>query len=372
MRFFITRVRDWYVRFERPISSISLISGFLFDAITLKRVDLFWENFWVVIHLAIVAICIVLINREENELMDKKDLPANSEKNLSRTHFWLINILQFFFGGLLSAFLVFYFRSATLSVAWPFLLLLVFAFVANERLKRHYERLTFQISLFFLSLFSFAIFFIPVFFHKTGPVVFLISGFVSLLVLWLFLVGLGFFTKEKFKKGKKMLIFSVSIIFLTINILYFLNLIPPLPISLKDGGIYHSILRNASGNYIVQSEDAGWLRYFALHEDFHALANDSVYAYTAIFSPASFNTDIIHEWQEYDKNTGKWITVNRISMTAVGGRDGGYRTYSIKNNITPGVWRVNVETARGQAIGRLRFNVIGVGEEPTLKTDIKD
>jgi len=108
MKLVITRARDWYARFERPISSASLIGGFVFDAVTLKRIEFFLENIWVVAHLAIVAVCIILINREESEHVDPRDA--------GKAHFWYINILQFFFGGLLSTYLVFYFRSATLAV----------------------------------------------------------------------------------------------------------------------------------------------------------------------------------------------------------------------------------------------------------------
>src|SRR3989344_5841726 len=100
MKFLIIHIRNFYAKFERPISSISLFGGFTFDAIILKRVDLFWENFWVVVHLLMVAVCIILINRQENEEIDYKD-PA-------KAHFWYINIMQFAFGGLLSTYLIFY------------------------------------------------------------------------------------------------------------------------------------------------------------------------------------------------------------------------------------------------------------------------
>ena len=363
MRVLVTRTMDWYVRFERPISSVSLVGGFVFDALTLKRVDLFWENLWVVAHIVAVAICIFIINLQENDGLDVKDY--------TKVHFWLINILQFFFGGLLSTFLVFYFRSTTLAVTWPFLFLLAAAFVANESFKKHYTRLAFQINLFFLSLLSFSIFIVPVYFHRIGRDVFLISGFTSFAVLGLFLALLGLFAREKFKKSKKILIFSISGIFLTTNILYFFNLIPPIPLSLKDRGVFHFLARDASGNYVVEFEDAGWLGYFAPRENFHWVEGTPIYAYSAIFSPASFNTDIIHEWQKYDDGAGLWVTASRINLTAIGGREGGYRTYSMKKNITPGEWRVNVETAQRQIIGRLRFDVIAVEEEPTLKSIIK-
>ena len=56
--FFIKHIRNFYGRFERPISSLSLILGFTFDALTLKRVDTLWENVWILGHLIIVGVFI--------------------------------------------------------------------------------------------------------------------------------------------------------------------------------------------------------------------------------------------------------------------------------------------------------------------------
>jgi hypothetical protein len=364
MKFSLIGIRDWYGQYERPISSISLVGGFAFDALTLKRVDLFWENLWVAAHFIIVAILIILINLQENEAMDEKDA--------SKKHFWYINILQFFFGGLLSTFIVFYFRSATLLTTWPFLLILAVAFVANESLKKRYSRLTFQISLFFLSLLAFTIFIVPVIFHRIGWDIFLISGATSLAILFIFLYGLKFLSKEKFLKSKKMLAFSISGIFLATNVLYFSNLIPPIPLSLKEAGIYHSIYRNGAGNYVVETEEKGLFNYFSFHDNFHAKQGDTAYARTAIFSPALFNNNIAHVWQKYDGASGQWAAIYRIDLITTGGRDGGYRTYSYVKNIAPGEWRVNVETSDRKLIGRLRFNVIQVDSEPVLKIEVLD
>ena len=163
----INYIRNFYGKFERPISSLSLVAGFVFDALTLKRVDTLWENVWILGHLLIIGIFITLIHLSENE--------GGNEKNPKKAHFWYVNILQFFFGGILSTYLVFYFRSADIFVTWPFIALLVGAFIANESLKRHYIRLSFQISLFFLSIYSFAIFLVPVVLHKIGDGIFLLS-----------------------------------------------------------------------------------------------------------------------------------------------------------------------------------------------------
>src|SRR3989344_4056482 len=111
---------------------------------------------------------------------------SGGERNPGTAHFWYVNILQFAFGGVFSSDLVLYFRSADFFVAWPFILLLVAIFIANEFLKKHYVRLSFQISLFFLSIYWFAIFLVPVVMHRIGTWVFLFSGLVSLLVIALF------------------------------------------------------------------------------------------------------------------------------------------------------------------------------------------
>src|SRR6185369_10909742 len=143
----ISKLKNWYGKYERPISSLSLVGGFVFDALTLKRVDLLFENLWVIGHLVIIAVCMVIVHA-----MQKNE---GDESNPSKAHFWLVNIIQFVFGGVLSTYLVFYFRSSDISVSWPFLLILALCFWANESLKRQFVRLSFQVALLFLSFFSF-------------------------------------------------------------------------------------------------------------------------------------------------------------------------------------------------------------------------
>lgn len=276
---FFERLHRNYARFEHPISSISLLGGFAFDALTLKRIDMFWENFWVLAHLLVVAACIVLSNRGESASGDVNALEE------AKPPIWLVSVLQFAFGGLLSTFLVFYFRSGSLWVSWPFFLILAAAFVANESLKKHYARLDFQVSFFFLSLFAFAIFIVPVVVHSMGPFVFLLSGAVSLGLLWLFLRVLRRVAPETLVRGRIGLFASVAVIYAAINLMYFFNLIPPIPLSLQDASVAHSITRTINGNYGVQMEDAGWLRFFRSAAEFHGNPGDRVYAYTAVFSP---------------------------------------------------------------------------------------
>jgi len=356
----LARARRWYARIEKPFSSISLIAGFVFDAIALQRVDEFWENFWVIVHLAIVVTCALLIN-----LMDNA---GSDEENPEKLHFWLVNVMQFFFGGIFSTFLVFYFRSGTIVASWPFLVILAAAFIANERLKRHYARLTFQVSLIFLSFYAFAIYLMPILLHEISTAVFLLSGAVSIAAIGIFIVVLRIFSRERFAGSKWYLRGSIAAITIAVNALYFLNLIPPLPLSLKDAGVYQSLVVNSPGNYTVQAEDQGPLAFFAWSETLHVAPGAPVYAYTAIFAPTALSTNIIHEWQYYDAAQGGWTTRERITLAVTGGRDGGWRTFSEEPAPAAGPWRVNVETSRGELIGQLRFNIIVTSTPAALAT----
>ena len=357
----LARLNKWYRKFERPISSISLIGGFVFDALTLRRVDLFWENVWVGVHLLIVAVCIFLINLTENQ-------HANGGKDPERLHFWLINILQWFFGGLLSTFLVYYFRTGTFSVSWPFMLILVLAFVANERLKHHYSRLIFQISLLFLSIFAFAIFIVPVMLHTIGPSIFILSGIISLVVIGAFLFSLDFWARETFRKSLWLLLSSIAGIFVIVNLLYFYNIIPPLPLALKDAGIYDSLVVNAPGQYTVTSEpQSAWWSFLDPCQPVHIATGTPLFAYTAVFSPAAFKITIIHEWQHYDPTKQAWATISQASLAVTGGRDGGYRTFSKETPTVAGKWRVNVKTTSGAIIGQVDFEITFTSSTPTLQ-----
>ena len=369
----IKSVENWFIHFERPLSSFSVIAGFVFNALFLTRADLFWENFWIAIHILIAAVCIVFINighaRNERLEIDEKEDP-------NTLHFWLVSITQFMFGGLMSTFIVFYFRSGVLSVAWPFFLMLAVAFIANERLKKRYERTTFQIIFLFLSILLFAIYFVPVLTKEIGPRIFVLSGLIALALTFLFLLILRLSAKNQFRAHQLSIVKWIAGIFVGVNTLYFFGLIPPLPLSAEDSGIYHSITRTSDGDYSVSTE----LPQTLFEKAFSSLGittrytselNAPVYAYTAIFSPVSFSTSIVHQWQHYDEQSRQWVTSGTVTLPILGGRDGGYRTYSIHRITDAGKWRVNVSTGTGQLLDRIHFTAVIQDKNPETVTIIK-
>ena len=78
-------------------------------------------------------------------------------------------------------------------------------------------------------------------------------------------------------------------------------------------------------------------------------------AYTAIYAPAGLRQRVSHVWRHGGR------VIETVSLAPVqGGRREGYRTYSRKTSFPDapeGRWSVDVVTASGQLIGRLRFRV---------------
>jgi hypothetical protein len=79
-------------------------------------------------------------------------------------------------------------------------------------------------------------------------------------------------------------------------------------------------------------------------------------AYTAVYAPAGLRQPIEHVWWKDGELLG------RVPLSPLrGGRKEGFRTYSRKTDLKPpydGRYRVDVVTASGQLIGRLRFIVV--------------
>lgn len=350
----IKHIKDWYETYEQRISITSLFTGFVVDALTLQRIDAWRENLWIAGNLTLVAVFIILLNRKLSE----------------KWHFWISSAIQFCFGALLGSVFIFYFRSAAISASWPFLLLLLLAMFANEFFQKKYERLAFQLSFFYFSLFSFCIFLIPLITKEIGPGIFILSGAVSIFVLWVYIFILHYFVREKFLESRTNIWGLVTAIFIVVNILYFANLIPPIPLALKDSGIYHSVEKTVEGDYVVSGEVHGWNKYLSLSEKVHWKEGETLYAYTSIFSPGSLDTDIVHDWQ-YKDEKGEWVSVTRTALHLSGGRSGGFRTFSQKANFTPGFWRVDVETPYGQLIGRINFEIVPTEVTPNLTSLVK-
>ncbi len=343
----------------RYVSPLSLIAGFIADNLFLtKRVDLLLTNALLFSYLVIAGLGILLINLIQNGRLRHplfiKTLPL------------LPVVAQFAFGGLFSGYLSLYSRSAGVSVSWIFIVALVVLIIGNERFAHFYARFLVQISLYFTVLFSFLIFFLPIVFHRIGPWMFLASGALALMVTGAYL-ALVFKLIPQMREHSGRAVLAIAVIFVAFNILYFTNAIPPLPLALKQAGVYHAVMPQAGGGYLLSGEVVPWYeKYLNYAPTFHGAPGAAVYAWSAIFAPSGLSTEILHQWQFYDTTRKQWTTTNTVSFPINGGRDGGYRGYSEKINPASGPWRVNVVTQYGQIIGRISFTVVAASTTPPL------
>lgn len=349
----VEEAAEWYMRY---ISPLSLVVAFLIDTFfLLRRVDTLMTSLVLFFYLTLSASLIVLINLIQTGRLRQA---------------WLLKITpvlpvisQYAFGGLFIAFFSLYSRSAAYAVTWIFVVALAFLLVANERFVKLYMRFSFQMSTFFFVLFSFLIFYVPLSFRTIGSTMFIVSGVLSLCIIAGFLRLIFYLMPELVRENLTVVARSIAVIFIVINVLYFSNAIPPLPLALKEAGVYHQVVRNGDEYRLFYESSPWYRRYLFIPEVFHRARGEPLYAFSAVFAPSGITTTIYHEWQFYDEGKHAWVTKEKIPFFIVGGRDGGYRGYSVKSDAIAGTWRVNVVTASGQVIGRASFKLVDV-EQP--------
>jgi len=344
----------------RYVSPLSLVAGFILDTLFLaKRVDLFLTNALLFLYLLVSAAAICLINAihagRVRHPLAIKTLPL------------LPVVAQFAFGGLFSAYLALYSKSADVAVTWIFVIAIALLMLLNERFAHFYSRFAVQIPIYFTVLFSFLIFFLPVVFHRIGPFMFLISGAASLIVISGFWQILSRLAPQIANENRKKVLTAIAIVYVGFNVLYFTGAIPPLPLSLKTAGVYHLVVKLPEGGYLLSGEKLRWYeQYLNYSPIYHRSPGEPIYVWSAVFAPSGLSTKVLHEWQQYDEQRKAWVTSNTVSFPIVGGRDGGYRGYSLKYSGEEGRWRVNVITEYGQLIGRLSFVVEDATTTPPL------
>jgi hypothetical protein len=357
-----TSWKNFAHRYERHISSFALIAGFIIDSLTLRRIDFLAENLVLMSYIAVAGGCIFLINLINGEILRGRFFQF--------LHPWLAFFTQLTFGALFSSFTVFYLRSSSFAASGFFVAFLAALLIGNETFRKRYTQLGFQMSIFFIGVFFYSIFSLPVALGVMGSEVFVTSGVASLFIIFLFLFFLARCVPLLVARSRKIIWISIGSIFALTNVLYFTNVIPPIPLALKSAGVYHSVMRNEGGRYVVEYEEEGGLPFIPKPIVVHIVSGQPVYIYSAVFAPTKLQTTLSHHWEYYDTSLQKpkWVSVTRIPFSILGGRDGGYRSYSFKNLLKTGLWRVGIETDRGQLIGRVKFAVENVAETPALKT----
>lgn len=351
--------------FKHHLLTVAFLGGFIVDNFTLNRVDQLFDNIILASYvvLAMLGLFFLYFGTSGNR----------GERFQAHTAKWAPLVIQFAFGGLMSGLLVFYSRSGSWWTSWPYLALMLAIILGNEFIRKRAQRLIFNLTVFFVGLFSYTVLIVPVALGKMGDVIFVASGATAVIIFILFARLLYFVVPNFMSLNTRLIFFSVGMAYVGLNTLYFTNMIPPIPLSMKEMGIYHSVTKIPSGGYSLSYEKGAWYAFWHQSDNiFHYSQGNRVYCYASVFAPTRLKTDIIHRWEYYDGEKSEWQLHEKITFPIDGGRGEGYRGYSFIESVREGAWRCSVETPRGQVVGRSTFEIVtGIVPKPLVtKVDI--
>ncbi len=348
---------------KRHLATAAFVVGFFVDAFTFGNLNL---------NITLILLSAYLVVASGTLLLSRVP-PREAGKTppfLKSLIPWLPVVHQYAIGALLSPFLVLYYASGSFSASWPFLAVVALAAVGNETVRLERHRLPFQTTLLFLNLILFAALAAPIFMRETGIVSFMIALGGAAGVFFLFVLIGSLVAPRDFAASARLIRAGAAALVGMMLLLYITHLIPPIPLSAKAAGFYHSV-QKIGDTYVVTDEIRPWYERF-LDVDgirLRLAPGEAAYFYGSVFAPARLTTDIVHRWQEFDEKTGEWVTRSTVRFDIIGGRPEGYRGHSLIQNPAPGRWRVSVETAEGAVIARASLRVERV-PEPVEKTRI--
>lgn len=350
-RFRNSKFRSFIRKHQKYAPILFFIGGFIFDTLTLGRIDRTYDLVVLCLHMS----CLTLTtygynltddNRWQNTLLERYE------------EFFPLTI-QFFFGGLSSAYVIYFSRSVSLSKTASFFIILVALLFANEFLKKRISNKYLQFSVYFFLNFTFFTFMVPVFIKDMSTPIFLFSGLVSL-ASTLLLVIMTYFASPNTRTEIHLpkLIGTIVSIYAFINLFYFFNLIPPVPLALDEGIVAHNVSIENNKYVVSYEKDENYIFWRDHKLKFSYTPEEKVYVFSSIFAPTDLKKSIFHRWKWYNETTDDWETVEDIGFEITGGRDGGFRGYTYKNNVKPGFWAVDVITEEGLVLGVIDFEIL--------------
>ncbi len=314
------------------------VAGFAFDAFMIRRIDdvkvLVQQGLYLVA--CGILLGTIVVRRE-------------------RAHRWTEPALHFMLGTLLNAYALFYVKSGSGVAVVLFLAVISALLLVNELpgIRRFGPVVLY--GLYGFSLTSYLAYLYPMLFGRIRPWMFVLAVATSAVPLTL----VGYFhtrAGDRPQVVRHALIPSLAVQGLLLT-LYFLGLIPPVPLSLMEIGIYHDVSRQPDGSYRVSYLSPSWYKVW-IRDDivFRAQQGDRIYTFFRVFAPRGFRDDVRVAWL-YRPAGGGWTSAGDLPIAVTGGREGGYRGFSYKQAWRPGDWRIVVRSIDGREIGRRTFVV---------------
>ena len=336
---------------KKYLPVVAFFAGFLWDALTIgKNVngsDLIILSVYLLATVPIIAWLVKRANLLINNAAQTTLASHISFKDSSWKERLPYLLLQFLFGSLFSALCILYFKSSSHVAAFAWSVGLAVLLIANEFLETAYRRFTLIWTLFGFSLILLLNFVLP---YSLGSIHWL-WFYVSIILAVVITQALKLSISSHLGN-----IYPTYLIAIFIASIYLLDVIPPVPLVIKDIQV-GTHLEKVSDSYKLQQDKApAWHLLKSTLNSVHINAGEKVYCISSVFAPSNLEARLYHRWQIHDKNQG-WLTMSRIGFDLTGGRNNGYRGYTYKQNVAFGLWRVKVETENGRTLSVHQFTI---------------
>ncbi len=345
-----------YLHYRHKISPILFILSFIIDLSFVKKPDSKETIIFISIQFILTAILILLTARAANV-----DMSAGKGNKWSTSiKIFLDILLQFTFGAMASALFVLYFKGADYVASLPLLILLAVFLLGNEFAHKHTSRLEVRYASTIVLAYAFLLYLVPLYRNELGNDSLLISSLMAFLIAFVIFFLIKKVAPALFICTKKVLIISIVSLFVGLPLLIIYDVIPPLPLMLREGSVANSVSKVHESEYILKLQPVALYKRLGiplLRPTYTVNKGGDLVFFTAVYAPSEIRTDIVHIWKWYDPSIRDYIERSRIDLKVSGGRERGYRTYSIISNVEDGLWRVTAELKTGQVLGHRDFKV---------------
>jgi len=328
----------------------AFVAGFVFDIVTLDRADSLFQILQQAAYLAFLTWLLYAKILYEHGLIT---IPQKLQRIWKYHEF----TVQFLLGSLLSVYTLFYIKSASILSSLIFVFLIAALLVINEFVRLKRNQIVLSLVLFFLCLASYFIYLVPTLLGFVG-----VFPFALALVITLGCVAFVYrIIERKFRANPEMkkmverkIVYSGGGVIALFLVSYVLQIIPPVPVSLSYIGIFRDVHKE-NGQYVLSYTRPWWRFWENGDQTFYARPGDSIVAFVRVFAPTGFRDEFRIRWLL--RTPRGWEKQDSIPITVAGGRDQGFRGYTVKANYQPGHYRIQVETTDAREVGRLYMDV---------------
>ncbi len=336
-----------YEKYETHFDVAIFILGFIFDYATAGDVDEAFMLGQQIFYLIVIGLILIGESHSTSKIVEK----------IQNTFVWKYRtfLIHFSLGSILNIYSFFFLKSAAFYNSILFFIFLIGVIVANELPAVKKAGLNLKWGLWVLSLICFFSIVCPLIIGFVGWTSFALTMCLTMTVvlsIYRFLSP----NVSDLTLFKRNFVWPNAGIIGGFVFLFVMGLIPPVPLAAFNLGVFHS-LEKKEGKFILSHEKPWWKFWHRGDEYFKYREGDQVVFFAQIYSPSQIKDQIFIRWMYKDLRMG-WQTSDMVPINITGGRKEGFRGYAYKKNVSPGMWRVQIETTDHREIGRTYFEIV--------------